>query len=191
MGKWICCGIDCLKFRPHIGFRLADIRERFKDRVKASGVILFDEIYSTASFRHENRFKGIGLRIGLDTELAICEEVSLIGRGAASAVWGTTHLKNGLKVSSAAVYSQYRDSIKDNYRQTRFFTDLSLGVRWKTIACCCYPFTVDLAWEHHYLFAQHRYWVDNNFATSAPSTGWKNSSDMALQGLTSTAGFDF
>lgn len=187
-GKWASCG--CVSFRPHAGFRLADIKERFRDSVVGTGTA-FPESYTSAAWEHENRFKGFGVRVGLDTDFNLCEGWSIIGRGAASAIWGITHLKNALALSSATVTNVDVDYIKDDYHQTRFITDLSLGLRYKTMACGCYPLTIVVAWEHHYLFNQHRYWVDDAYGATATTSSWRSSGDVALQGLTLSAGFDF
>lgn len=192
LGKWCNCDC-CFSFRPHVGLRLADIQERFRDFVRGNGTgVQFDGIYSSAGFHHKNRFKGAGVRVGVDTNLCLCDGWSFIGRGAASAIWGTTHLKNILRTSTITVVDAFIDEIKEDYRQVRFITDLSFGIRWRTMACGCYPLTVEFAWEHHYLFNQHRYWVADHYGTSLETTSsWKSTGDVAFQGLTLTVGFDF
>jgi hypothetical protein len=189
-GKWLSCGCNSLMFRPHAGFRVADIKEKFTDSISGTAVT-FGPGLASADFETDNHFKGFGVRVGLDTDFHFCDGWSIIGRGAASAIWGNTRLKNTLVLSTAAIASSETDYIRENYHQTRFITDLSLGVRWKTMACGCYPLTIQLAWEHHYLFNQHRYWVDDAFDSTATTSSWRSTGDVALQGLTLTAGFDF
>jgi len=201
-GKWCCCN-SCVTFRPHAGFRVADIQEGFHDRVIFSGTGA-DESFSTTGatngrFFVKNRFKGVGVRAGLDLDLCLCEGWSLIGRGAASIIWGTTHLTQHFKYDTVAAANAYNSEIKDNYRHSRVITDLLFGIRYKTLACSCYPVFAELAWEHHFLFSQHRFWVDNSFfpagaGTATPlrtTSSWKKNGDLALQGLTLTLGVDF
>jgi hypothetical protein len=190
-GKWLNCGCDSLIFRPHAGFRVADIKERFNNAVSGTAFAANSLAIVSGSLEAENHFKGFGVRVGLDTDFHFCDGWSLIGRGAASAIWGNTHLKNTLVFNDVDIPDEITDYIKENYHQTRFITDLSLGVRWKTMACGCYPLTVVLAWEHHYLFNQNRYWIDDTFGGTAPSSSNRSTGDVALQGLTLSAGFDF
>lgn len=189
-GKWLCCGDSALMFRPHAGFRVADIQERFRDAVSSTGETEIGG-YSAAAWQHKNHFKGFGVRVGIDTDFHLCDGFSLVGRGAASAIWGTTKLRNDLVLSNATLAAFEVDEIREDYHNTRFITDLSLGIRWKTMACECYPVVIELAWEHHYLFGQHRYWVDDAYGTEDATSSWKSAGDVALQGLTLSVGFDF
>lgn len=194
LGKWCCCGDSCVMFRPHVGFRFADINEKFHNQVIFTGT---DETQGgtdadEAIFHIKNRFKGAGVRAGLDTDLCLCDGFSLIGRGAASLIWGTTHLKNQFDYSTVTINDEYDDEIKEHYRNVRVITDLSFGIRYQTCMCGCYPMYAELVWEHHYLFGQHRYWVDNSYAPNLYGTSsWKADGSVALQGLTLTVGVDF
>jgi len=191
LGKWICCGNSCVMFRPHVGLRFADIHEKFTDEFSINGSTQIDG-FTNGAFHHKNNFKGAGVRAGLDVDLCLCEGWSIIGKGAASSVWGRTHLRNHVVLADNTTSPDAWDSeVREDYRQVRFITDLSLGLRWKTMACGCYPFTVELSWEHHYLFGQHRYWVDDEASTSVATSSWKKNGDIALQGLTLDIGFDF
>lgn len=200
LGKWLCCCDSALIFRPHIGFRFADIQEKFRSSVELKGATVTlngTQGIQTASFSNKNDFKGWGVRVGLDTDLHLCSGWSLIGRGAASAIWGRTHLKNHLfyfnEFEDEQLITSSKDSyIKEDYRQVRFITDLSFGVRYETCLCGCYPVNVELLWEHHYLFGQHRFWVDDVAgARNLATTSWKKNGDVALQGLTLSFGVDF
>lgn len=194
MGKWCCCGSSCVMFRPHIGFRFADINETFDNSVAFSGTTESESstAATSAELQAKNRFKGAGVRAGLDTDLCLCDGWSFIGRGAASLIWGTTHLKNNFGYSTGTIAGLYDGEIKEHYRNTRLITDLSFGIRYKTCLCGCYPVYAEFAWEHHYLFNQHRFWVDNSFYPSTYATSsWKKNGSVALQGFTFTAGLDF
>jgi hypothetical protein len=199
--RWCCCN-GCVTFRPHIGIRIADIQEGFHDKVFFNGGAMesfSDTLATDGRFFAKNRFKGAGVRAGLDLDLCLCEGWSFIGRGAASIVWGRTRLTQHFKYTTAAVANFYHGDINDNYRQSRVITDLSFGIRYKTLACCCYPVFVELDWEHHYLFNQHRFWVDNSFypegeGGSTPlltTSSWKKNGSLALQGVTLTVGICF
>jgi hypothetical protein len=204
IGKWCCCD-GCVMFRPHAGFRFADIHETFKDRVTYSEA-LFTENPGNAidqHFKTKNRFKGLGLRAGIDLDFHLCGCWSLIGRSALSAIWGRTHLRNHFGYTTSTISDFYESEIKEHYRQTRFIADLMLGIRNTFICCGCFPVTIEAAWEFHYLFRQHRFWVDDSYfnndgveggpvvqSTTATSS-WKKKGDVALSGFTLTAGVDY
>lgn len=206
MGKWCCCGNGAVLFRPHVGFRFADIHETFKDGIEYFGDEVTAASYPTGAvaeaFKTKNRFKGLGVRAGLDVDLRLCDGWSLIGRSAISAVWGHTHLRSEFGYDTSNIPGFYDSEIKEHYRQTRFITDLSLGIRYKTCACGCYPITLEAAWEHHYLFNQHRFWVDDSYYPNVGTGGvivqsttatnsWKKNGDVSLSGLTLNASVDF
>lgn len=193
-GKWCCCG--CLAYRPHVGLRGADIQERFNN-----GIELFNTAFENdgltindANLHAENNFKGLGLRAGLDVSLCLCDNWSIIGRSAASVIWGQTHLRQHLTLGiedGSEDFDAIRSNIRENFHQARYITDLSLGVRWKTVACGCYPLTVEISWEHHFLFNQKRYWFDDFAGFDEFASTGRREGEIVLQGLTVTAGFDF
>lgn len=190
-GKWLCCGDSSLMFRPHAGFRVADIEERFRTGFVSDDTEGGFNGWSSVAWQHKNHFKGFGVRAGLDTDFHLCEGLSLVGRGAASAIWGTTSLKTNFAFADIDTVDLNVERTKENYHNVRFITDLSFGIRYRTMACDCYPVTIELAWEHHYLFGQHRYWVDDEYNSANANDSWRSTGDVALQGLTLSFGFDF
>lgn len=215
LGRW-CLECGCAAtFRPHIGLRFARIHESFKDRffvddIEESG--LFRE-HLASEFSTKNHFQGAGVRAGFDFDVCLCKGFSFIGRSAASLIWGNTKIKNRYAVDFEESFTgpsgfdlalNYANKSHEHYRQTRAITDLSLGLRYQFCACGCYPVTLEAAWEHHLLFAQHRFFVDDSLDTvetglggndifvlpRAPTT-WKNKGTVAMQGLTLTGGIQF
>jgi hypothetical protein len=188
-GKWLCCS-DCLLFRPHIGFRALDIREKFHAELDEFSVLASGD---SANYQAhiKNEFKGVGLRAGLDTDLELCEGWSVTGRAAASLVWGYTKVRNDFRQriveQGVSVASSHEN---EHYRHSRAFTDLSLGIRYRTCYCCC-PFEIEAAWEHHYLFNQHRFFASDTIQSSQSGYNFKKDGNVSLQGLTLTASFDF
>lgn len=188
-GKWICCN-NCLLFRPHIGLRAADIREKFHAELNE-----FSVNSTTArtdySAHIKNEFKGVGVRAGLDTDLQLCDGWSVIGRAAASILWGNTKINNQFRefeVDSGIDAAASHET--DHYRHSRVITDLSLGIRYRTCYCSC-PIELEAAWEHHYLFNQHRFFASDTTQEEQTGYNFKKNGDVALQGLTVTASFEF
>lgn len=193
MGKWICCGSSALLFKPHVGLRFADVDEKVKTNRENFGL----EAPNTQErhIRINNRFRGAGLRAGLDTNLYLSEGWSFIGRAAASLVWGTAEYKYNystvLVPGSLNFPGVPSARIKDTYHTDRFFTDLSLGIRWKSVVCDCYPVEAELAWEHHFLFDQHKFLIEDQLTGNAATQSYTNSGNVTLQGLTLRVGIDF
>lgn len=182
-GKWCCCG-ESVMFRPHVGFRFADIKEKFQSDFALSGTT-FSGGYAFGSYHHSNEFKGAGIRTGIDTDLKLCDGWSVIGKGAASAVWGTTHNKHNYAFGASELELDFDFHAKDNCRFVRYFADMYLGLQYRTCACGCYPLTVDFAWEFQYLFNQHRPWNDNQFNDDQDaSSSFKKCGSLALHGFT-------
>ncbi len=188
-GKWLCCN-NCLLFRPHIGLRAVDISEKFHSELD-----LFSTNSSVATPDYaahvHNEFKGLGVRAGLDTDLVINDCWSITGRAAASIVWGNTKIRNHF-ARYTSIDSEDVDQIsyeKESYHHSRAFTDLSLGIRYRNCICQC-PFSLEAAWEHHYLFNQHRFFA-SDFLDSEEGYNFKKNGDISLQGLTVTASFEF
>lgn len=189
-GKWICCN-NCLLFRPHVGLRAVDIREKFHselDVFSTNSTVLRDDYRAHIN----NEFKGLGVRAGLDADLQLCEGWSVIGRSAVSIVWGNTKIKNDFvnfdEIDSQDVARVSHET--DHYKHSRAFTDLSLGIRYRSCYCTC-PFSIEAAWEHHYLFNQHRFFASDVLGENDGGYNFKKNGDVSLQGLTVTLGLEF
>lgn len=192
MGKWCCCGNGALMFRPHIGIRFADIEERFNNRIDLS--IPFEDV-NAARFHAKNRFEGAGIRAGLDVDLPLsfCTEgFSILGRSAISSLWGSSHVNQHIALSSNSFIDNNLDNLRRRDHRPLFIADLTLGVRWKSTLMDCYAFSLELAWENHYLFNQTKFVVENAFNNACEASGsFSRRGDLLLHGLTLTAGFDF
>ena len=189
-GKWICCN-SCLLFRPHIGLRAVDIREKFHSELDFFSTVTSTATTNDYSAHIKNEFKGLGVRAGLDTDLQICDGWSIIGRAAASLVWGNTKIRNDFTqftaIESGDVAQVSHET--ESYHHSRAFTDLSLGIRYRTCVCQC-PFSLEASWEHHYLFSQHRFFA-SDVLDSEGGYNYKKNGNVSLQGLTVTASFEF
>lgn len=190
-GKWICCN-NCLLFRPHVGLRAADIREKFHSELDYYATTATTVDLTDYSAHVKNEFKGVGVRAGLDTDLQLCEGWSVIGRSAVSIVWGNTKIKNDFvnfdEIDSQDVARVSHET--DHYKHSRAFTDLSLGIRYRSCYCTC-PFSIEAAWEHHYLFNQHRFFASDVLGENDGGYNFKKNGDVSLQGLTVTLGLEF
>lgn len=188
-GKWLGRRCSSFGFRPHIGCRIANIRENLRSKLDVNTV-------SDYTYKAEvtNDFVGIGLRAGFDASLALLQGLTLIGKASGALVWGRTkiHLDaDGDIVSSSQ--NDLRAKSKENYLQGRAMADLSLGFNYITEICSC-PLDIELDWELRYLFGQHRFFTNNSFAgfgSAYPTLQTKKNGDATLQGLTLKFALDF
>lgn len=188
-GKWLCCGVWGLKFRPHAGLRFANINDTLSAEQTFTGVQL---PFISQKGHIKQNFRGVGVEAGLDTDFRICDGWSLIGKFGGALVYGNTH--NRWKASNTVSSGSFlqRGESKESYDNTRAFLNTALGLRWTTLVCDCYPLVIEALWESNFLYGQHSYFLpDNDQKTGADQYGIKRKGDLTLQGLTLNVAFDF
>lgn len=188
-GKWICCA-DCLQIRPYAGFRAANIREKFHAEVDRFNTATATDVPDNRAHIH-NEFKGLGISAGLDSRWHLYGNFDILGRIGGAILWGNTKVRSDF-IQFANVDAHDADYIShetDHYCHSRVFTDLSLGIAYNT-CYCSYPVEIVAAWEHHYLFDQHRFFA-TDIASTEKGYNFKKDGDIALQGLTISASLEF
>ncbi len=189
LGRWFGRKNCLFGFRPHAGLRIANIREGMRSSVATT--LASNPFYKA---HVKNDFVGIGLRAGIDTELAVYEGVSIIGRASGAIVWGRTKINlKADEISNSSQFNSAKATSKEDYLQGRAMADFALGLRWST-QFCNFPFTLGLDWELRYLFGQHRFFTNNAFAEFGgdyPTLQTKKNGDLTLQGVTLNLATDF
>ncbi len=144
----------------------------------------------TLKEKFNNRFRGGGLRAGLDSQWGLGWGWSIYGQGAISLIYGKQRLHEA------------QDSVDPNGNSTRFahaqdvwtivrtMTDLGLGLRWDHLFYNdVYRIRLQLGWEQHMLSGFDK---DLNFVDSQVQGKYTfNQGDIALSGVTFQARFDF
>jgi hypothetical protein len=199
-----------LTLRPHIGLRYAWIRQDLDimhqggafSAVAPSSEDVFQQAMNNEVDLH-SKFKGIGVRAGLNSTWLLGRGFAFFGNAAISIVYGRFSVdadeENSLAQSPFSE-TQILDT-DEHFRSSKGMTDLAFGISWSTMfSDCQYGFTLALAWEHHLFFNQNQFWRANRVGGGAllfqpNNTGQnvfsKQSGDLSTQGWTLSAVFEF
>lgn len=169
-----CCLCDCVEFKPFGGVRglWLDIDTR-----EINTGIAYPVAGDGASRSHS--YEAVGLYGGFDWKTNICDNWSIFGRFAGSAVVGnqdstTTRISGGVATTTFVADSDCHGS---------FGFEARLGAGWETCIC-----DWDLAFTISYDFTL---WTDINNPTVANSLVSASSSDVTLHGGSLGASFKF
>ncbi|NGX39188.1 MAG: hypothetical protein KR126chlam1_00510 [Chlamydiae bacterium] len=198
----------CLSLRPHIGLRLAQIDQEYD--LKHKGGSWSPRLNPTQDplsneVELENRFKGIGLRAGLDSVWHLGCGFALCSDLAASIVYGRFRVHHNEKNTLAMEpHSETKFlETRESFRASRAMLDLVLGIQWATTFCdCCYRLAACLAWEEHYFFHQNQMWRVNRIGDTPIINGpsenlsgenvfFQRRGSLDTQGVTLTVSFEF
>ena len=137
------------------------------------------------TLKSENDFLGIGPRIGIDTQFALCESFSIYGDIAGDLLWADFDVneKEVNKTTSREIYDLDYDL--DNIVPTVSF---GLGIAYETkLSQDRYRFMVKAGYEGQYWWRQNQLPL---FDSSIPAFD-RISEDLSLQGLTVEFRLDF
>jgi hypothetical protein len=175
-----------LTLRPFVGARGAWLHRNFKFNYFCASC---DAKYSG---HDHNRFRGGGLRTGLDTQWGLGSGWSFFGDLALSLILGGQKLNNHQRELDLS--DLLRTSIlhaKDNWTTVRPMLEINLGVRWDHLFGCndAYRIRVQLGWEQINIFGFAK---ELNFVSpSLPGKFIFNQGDLALNGLSLQFRLDF
>ncbi len=168
-----------LTLRPFMSARAAWFNRAFKFRYSSD---------STKLGGHDhNRFRGGGLRGGLDTQWGLGSGWSFFGDFALSLLYGKQRLHSHQDISSGARVQH----IHNAWSAVRPMLDLAFGLRWDHLFGCndAYRIRLQLGWEQTSLLGFEK---DMNFMNGTlPGKFAYNSGDLAVSGLSLQARFDF
>ena len=177
-----------LSLRPHWGVRGAWLRQKFLSRFT-------DPRHDTSSYRDEyhykNDFWGVGPRLGLNTDYHIGMGFSVIGRGAASLLYGQSKAEIFEKTQFAEdSATELAVKMEDYLTQLAPAFQLYLGLGWE--ACVQSDrvfFGIDAGWETNYYGNQYQVpTVLLDRPAPLPTIG---NQPVTMQGLTVNAHVDF
>ncbi len=173
-----------LTLRPHFGLRTDWIRQKLEAEYKnLPAVLIVGEIETEA----KDRWWGIGLEGGFDTQWGLGSGWSIFGNLSAAILYGFHHIKYESEIEITDV--EFVD-MKDRYRISHPILDLEMGVRWDNMFCNDrFHVGLQVGWEHHIYFSQNQFpvFVDDVSIGSFVS----NQGDLTFQGWTFAARFDF
>jgi len=200
-----------LALRPHVGIRIAYIKQDWDLEHKGGswgqspGTPFTAQVAYTNEVCIENKFHGVGLRAGLNSEWNLGCGWAIYGTSAASIVYGRFSVDHEEDNFLALAPHSEVEILETDYsfRASRAMLDLALGVQWSSMFCDCqYGFTAMIGWEHHLFFDQNQMWRVNRLGHTAQAlnaglnnTGenayFQRRGDLDTQGWTLTLKFEF
>ena len=195
-----------LSIRPHVGIRIAYIKQNFELVHKGGSWAAFIEPSAQDALNNDvdldNDFHGVGVRAGLNSEWNFGCGWGLYANWAASIVYGRFSVDHDEENRQAIAPHNKIDILEthNSFRASRAILDLALGIQWSTMFCdCSYGFTGMIGWEHHLFFDQNQLWRVvriGDIANALPNNTGENvfserRGDLDTQGWTLTIKFEF
>lgn len=169
-----------------IGLRFAQINQHFKVRygggIFANGLDLpeLDSTFGYDRISMENKFWGIGPRIGFEPELNLgC------GFRFYAGAYGTMSIGSFDLDQKETYLKTVRFKCCSNPHKVRWIIDAASGIMWRAFSCCQqYAFTLAFGWEYHMFFQQMELTSDTFCLVS-------DNRNLSLNGTALSARFDF
>ncbi len=192
VGKW-------LSLCPRIGLRGAWIDQDFKAKYHSFFTTSATTFTANTSFKADQNFKGVGMKVGSDVEFYLGRCWSILGNLSTSLLWGHHTVKEktkGLFFPNATIGVPETAKISNAFNALRASLEGQLGLRWQLFY---HNEKYRFACSALYTFA---YWFRQNgisdqvvipIANLVP-LGVQNSSqtgDLQIQGLNIRFDFDF
>ncbi len=166
ISKWVT-------LRPFFGLRADWLRQRLRTSYTSATL--------AQSTNQRNKWWGIGIESGLNTQWSFCGGFSIYGNVATAIEYGLQKLQLS---ESGGVDAGFRRS----YHICRPILDLQLGLGWDYNFCeDGFHFGLKLGWENHVYFDQSRFLSYNTVNYSDNTSG----GSLTYQGWTLHACFDF
>jgi hypothetical protein len=173
-----------LTLRPHFGLRTDWIRQSLEADYKN-----FENqpLPNQTEAELKDRWWGMGLEGGLDTQWGLGGGWSIFGDISAAIIYGFHHMKYETEDETTEV--EFVD-MAYRYRISHPILDLEMGLRWDNMfSNDRFHLGLQVGWEHHIYFSQNQFpiFVDDISLGSFV----QNQGDLTLQGWTFSARFDF
>lgn len=174
ISKWVT-------LRPFFGLRADWLRQKFRTSYGSNTITSGDLLPINQSTNQRNKWWGIGITSGLNTQWSFCNGFSIYGNAATAIEYGLQKLQ--LSESGGTTVSFNR-----SYHICRPILDLQLGLGWDYNFCeDGFHFGLKLGWENHVYFDQSRFLSYNTINYSDNTSG----GSLTYQGWTLHACFDF
>ena len=173
-----------LTLRPHFGLRTDWVRQNLDTDYKNFTFVTPSNDIDT---KLKDRWWGMGLEGGLDTQWGLGCGWSLFGNLSAAILYGFHHITYDTNREPGDVDFL---GLSDRYRVSHPILDLEMGVRWDNMfSNDRFHLGLQLGWEHHIYFSQNQFPVFTDDV--AYGSFVSNQGDLTLQGWTLSARFDF
>ncbi|MCL6756151.1 MAG: Lpg1974 family pore-forming outer membrane protein [Candidatus Rhabdochlamydia oedothoracis] len=178
VSKWVT-------LRPFFGLRADWLRQRLRTSYGFSNVVNGDPVTTDQFTNQRNKWWGMGIESGLNTQWSFCNGFSIYGNVATAIEYGLQKLQLN-EINMVGVMENNSASFSRSYHICRPILDLQLGLGWD-YNFCDFHFGLKLGWENHVYFDQSRFLSYNTVNYSDNTSG----GSLTYQGWTLHACFDF
>ena len=170
-----------LTLRPHFGVRSDWVKQKLDVDYDN-----FDLATNVVDVKSKDKWWGLGLEGGLDTQWGLGSGWSLFGDLTGAIIYGFHKTRFNDTDSPGSTH----DNVSNTYRISHPILDLQMGLRWDNMfGDDSYHLGVQVAWEHHVYFSQNQ--LPNFGDPSNMGRFYTSQGDLTLQGWTFAARFDF
>lgn len=169
-----------LALRPHIGLRVAYIRQSYEIQHKGGTWSILEPTTTLTAAQNnivdiDNNYKAVGIRGGLNGVWNFGCGWALYGDTALSILYGRFRIDHDeWNRSASSPFDKTKIMETENsFRLSTLAVDLGLGLQWSALFCDCnYAFTAKFGWENHLFQDQNQMWrvtKISNFDLVAPT----------------------
>lgn len=184
-----------LTLRPHAGLRTDWIEQRAKGEYHNFSALL--PLPSEVEAKYKDRWWGIGIESGLDTQWGLGSGWSIFANLAAAILYGEHTIKvkdedepafdNG---SASSLPNGVFVKLRDKAWVAHPILDLQLGLRWDTLLANDHlHLGIQLGWENHVYFSQNQFPIFSVVFNLGKF--FANQGDLSLEGWTLGVQLDF
>ena len=179
----------CLSLKPHAGLRTTWINQKDYDITYTDLSPQTNPVTTTFhSITQQDRSWGIGIRGGLDMQWTLGCGLSLFSNYAGSLLYSYHSVKHQEKGSEGDSATPFK--VRNFFHVGNAIFDAQLGFRYQMGFCdCCYIFTVDLGWEHHWHPGQNQFMLFVDDGMSGKFV--QNQGDLGIMGAFLRVRFEF
>lgn len=173
-----------LTLRPFVGMRSAWIHQRMNVAYNQPAA---DEVFYV---NMKNKYWGIGVRPGLNTQWGLGCGFSFYGNTSLSLLYGFFDLdQDQYSVTSVSIVDPDIDN-DHSFRVGRAIAEIQLGIRWEhMLANDHLHFSIQTGWENLMFFGQNQF--DRFVNATTIGTFVSNQGDLTIQGYTLSMRMDF
>ena len=174
---------SCLSFDPYIGIMGAMIDQH--QRIKYVGVSISSSTVNLSVSRN-NKFYGIGPRLGIGFKWNVCDRLSLISNATTAYLVGKFDMKNKT-ISSPNIPNGFLDFEENMWRGRPMASGL-IGIEWKGQINDCAAYSLAVSYEYQYWWQQ---WHSASHLIDLLISGDGRWGDLSLQGLVVSGDISF
>ncbi|MBS0654001.1 MAG: hypothetical protein JSR39_10820 [Verrucomicrobia bacterium] len=178
-----------LTLRPFAGLRTAWIHQHWNTKFDDVTSTNFLQNIRTFTVHLNQKFWGIGPRVGLDAEFGLISGLSLFSNGSFNLLYSYFKDTRREDIVSNQNVKSITESSKQANRSEQAILDIQLGLRWdQMLAKDRFHIRIQSGWEHHLFFNHNQFF---SFTQAGASSITTPNGNLGFQGWFISGRFDF